>query len=211
VDGWLLLPIYALLQDSSRWAPLAAALTIIKPQTAYLLVAYRLIQWLRARAFKKIFIASLAGLVLVIPPFLFHPNWVPEWLASVRAHPPDACQNATIWGFWSCFGGIWLAASILYGVLAIFLCYKTRDRAAGLFLLGFLITPILYAYDFILITPTLKTWRECLVMVMVSWISVAIDIAVGGWGGAYSLIPLTALFLRTGYVHRISLLHPATT
>lgn len=200
VDGWLLLPIFALLQNS-RWAPLGAALTLIKPQTAFLLVAYRGIQWLRAREFQKIILAIVAALILVTPAFVLQPNWIPEWLASVRAHPTEECQNATIWG-WTCFGSIWLVASLVYGALVLYLTWRVRDRATGLFLLGFLITPILYAYDFILVTPTLKNWRDCLVIVIVSWLAAGLDILVGGWGGAYSLIPLTALCLRTDYAEK---------
>lgn len=210
VDGWLLLPIYALLQDSARWAPVSAALILIKPQTAFLLVLYRVVQWFRAHAYKKLLIAAIAALVLIAPAFLLQPNWVPAWLASVRAHPTEECQNATIWG-WTCFGSLWVIVSLVYGALVGFLFFKTRDRAAGIFLVGFLITPILYAYDFILLTPTFKTWRECVLMVVVSWFAVLLDVSLGGWGGAYSLIPLTALFLRTEYAEKIPLLHPQLT
>ena len=62
-------------------------------------------------------------------------------------------------------------------------------------LFGLLVTPILYAYDYILVAPTIKTWRECALPLAVSWLAVGVDMWAGGWGGAYSLIPLTALAL----------------
>ncbi len=197
VDGWLILPLWFLLRNTETLAPMSAAAFLFKPQAAWALVAYRLIQWAKQRAWRNLSLALGLALLLTLPSFWMRPDWLREWLTSVAAHPSEACQNATIWG-WSCFGTQWLGLSILEGALAISLLWRARDRASSLQLFGMLVTPILYAYDYILVAVTLKTWRESLLLLAVSWLSVGIDVVAGGWGGAYSLIPLTALALRAG-------------
>jgi hypothetical protein len=73
-----------------------------------------------------------------------------------------------------------------------------------------LFTPILYAYDYILVALTLRSTRECVLLLVVSWLAVGVDILAGGWGGAYSVIPLVALALRADILpQRIFLAKPA--
>ncbi len=195
-DGWMLVPLMFLLRNTERWAPVSAALFLFKPQAAWALVAYRLGSWLRQRAWRNLALVLGVAIVLVLPAFLVRPGWVPEWLHAIASHPAEQCQNATLWG-WSCFGGTWLPFSIAEALIALFLLWRAKDKASALQLVGLLLTPILYAYDYVLVAPTLKTQRECLILLTVSWLAVGIDLLAGGWGGAYSLIPLAALALRT--------------
>jgi hypothetical protein len=194
-DGWLLLPLLFLLRDTERLAPLSAALFLLKPQTAWALVGYRLLAWTKQRSWRKLLLSLTVAAILVVPAFLIRPGWGGEWLDAVASHPAEQCQNATVWG-WSCFGGLWLPFSLAEALLAVVLVGHSRDRASAVQLLGLLVTPILYAYDLVLVTPTLKTWGECILILAVSWLAVCIDLLAGGWGGAYSLIPLAALALR---------------
>ncbi len=197
VDGWLILPLWFLLRNAETLAPLSAAAFLFKPQAAWALVVYRLMQWVRRRIWRNLALSLGLALLLILPAFWMRPDWLREWLASVAAHPSEACQNATIWG-WSCFGSQWLGLSLVEGGFALALLWRARDQASSIQLFGMLITPILYAYDYILVAVTLKTWHESLLLLAVSWLAVVLDVAAGGWGGAYSLIPLTALALRSG-------------
>ncbi len=196
VDGWLILPVMFLLRDTKTFAPISAALTLFKPQVVGALVLYRFARWVREQARRNFAIAAITAMVLIAPAFILRPDWVRDWLASIAAHPPEQNQNATIWG-WLYFGTLGIPFALTEGVIAAFLVRRARDRASALHLFGLLVTPILYAYDYVLVAPTLKTWRECAWMLAISWLAVGIDILASGWGGAYSLIPLAALALRT--------------
>ncbi len=198
VDGWLLLPVMFLLRDTKTFAPISAALTLFKPQVVWALVLYRFARWLREQAWRNFAIAAIAAFVIIAPAFILRVDWVRDWLVSVAAHPPEQDQNATIWG-WLYFGAMGIPFALIEGLLAGFFVWRARDRASALYLFGLLVTPILYAYDYILVAPTLKTWRESALMLAVSWLAVGVDIWVGPWGGAYSLIPLAALGLRAKY------------
>lgn len=204
VDGWLILPLIAMLRNWKRAAPIGAALSLFKPQSAWSLLLYRLWQWVRARSWPELAVFAATAFILIAPSFILMPNWVPEWFASVRAHPPEQCQNATIWG-WSCFGTPWLALALLEGLFALFLLRATDDQSGAIFLFGVLITPILYSYDYVLVATTVKSWRETALLTAISWLAVGIDVLAGGWGGAYSLIPLAALAMRSRSLRSIPL------
>jgi hypothetical protein len=204
VDGWLLVPIAWLLDGQNNLGSVGAALMLLKPQSAWALVAHRLIQWGRHFNWKPLAVCGSAAIILIVPAFLIRPSWVGEWLNAVMAYPwvdetltvdvshLQRCQNTTIWG-WACFGSVGMILAILEGLLAGFLWWRSRFTPASTFLMGMVVSPFLFIYSQILIAPTLKTWRECIMLVLISWVAVAIDLAVGGWGGAYSIIPLMAM------------------
>lgn len=144
VDGWLILPVMFLLRDTKTFAPISAALTLLKPQIAWALALYRFAQWARQHLWRNFVLASISAVVLIAPAFILRPDRVRDWLASIAAHPPETNQNATIWG-WLYFGTLGIPFALMEGAIAAYLVWCARDRASALHLFGLLVMPILYA------------------------------------------------------------------
>jgi hypothetical protein len=106
----------------------------------------------------------------------------------------------TIWSLLKRGGG-WLPVSVaLLAALAWVSVPLLRAReargdvllAASLFFFPNGLNPV----SSMMVIPLVKTSSEILALVAVSWISAGLDVIVGGCGGVYLLIVLTALVLR---------------
>lgn len=201
LDGWLLLPLAWLLQNRTIWAGLGTALLLFKPQLAMLAVLYALVHWLATRDWKNVGVFALALLVFYVPSFIVNPNWIAQMLAVL---PERAAQTTmmpsmavSVWA-WKELGILGLL--IVGAFLLTMLTYAWRawrgveNRAAIFQLLNLLLNPILFASNFVMTIPALRGRTQILISVVVSWLAVGLDRALGGFGGGYALIPLAALY-----------------
>ncbi len=202
LDGWLLLPLAWLLQNRTIWAGLGAALLLFKPQLAMLAVLYAFVHWLATRDWKNLGVFALALLVFYVPSFIVNPNWIAQMLAVLPERAgqtmmvlPAMTGSVWAWKEVGVFG--WLIVGTL--LLAILACSwrawrGVENRAAIFQLLNLLLNPILFASNLVMTMPALRGQTQILISVVVSWLAVGLDRALGGFGGGYALIPLAALY-----------------
>ncbi len=201
LDGWLLLPLAWLLQNRTIWAGLGAALLLFKPQLAMLAVLYAFAHWLATRDWKNLGVFALALLVFYVPSFIVNPNWIAQMLAVL---PERAGQTTrvpsmavSVWA-WKEVGVLgWLiVGTLLLAILAFsWRAWRGVENRAAIFqLLNLLLNPILFASNLVMTIPALRGQTQILISVVVSWLAVGLDRALGGFGGGYALIPLAALY-----------------
>jgi hypothetical protein len=201
MDGWLLLPLYWLFTNRPRLAGIGAALLLFKPQLAFLTILYALLAWLIRRDWHNFgaFIITLA--ILYLPAFVVNPLWPLIMLERMKiraSEPLLETRGASLWA-WIWHGGwtLWLLpiVALIAAALVIYVFMIRRRQIQAVHLLGLMVTPVLYSSNFVTIIPMLKTTRQIATLTTISWVGVVIDILAGGWGGAYVVIPLTALWL----------------
>lgn len=100
-----------------------------------------------------------AALAMCLPLFFAEPNWMPDWLASLRAnqvawmHPSilfPLRQALGTWGYlpWAC-----LTAGTLWVVCWLWKTQPPRAAAIWSLALTLLITPYVWSWDFVLLLP----------------------------------------------------------
>jgi hypothetical protein len=107
-------------------------------------------------------------------------------------------RGASLW-WWPRNTVFEVAAVVIVLVIVVVLFRKAvrrvENQRRAVFLLGLVVMPVLYAVSFVTVSATLRgSTRELIAMALVSWIAFGIDYALGGWGGAYALIPIAALW-----------------
>jgi hypothetical protein len=200
MDGWLLLPLVWLLEDRPRLAGLGAVLLLLKPQLAWLTVLVALIQWTRRRDRTNLLWFFIPFLILWVPSFVIRPFWLLQVITPLMQRANESImptRGASIWGWVWWYGGwlIWFVPLVL--ALAGFLASRVA-RAKPLQTaqcINLLVTPVLYASNMVMLIPLSKSARHTLILVAVSWLGVLGDGAFNVFGGAYVILPLTALWL----------------
>jgi hypothetical protein len=202
LDGWLIFPMLWLVQDRRVLAPLGAVFLLFKPTLAPLAIFYAIYRWLTIRAWRKLALLATFLFVYELPAFILDPWWANRFVngMSVRASESNMTQRgASIWA-WLWHGGVtaWLfpPLALLVLVLTIYVARHTKSLTPTAELLNLIGLPFLYFSNFTLVIPLATTFTEILVLTIVSWLSVAIDYYSGGWGGAYTIIPIFALAFR---------------
>lgn len=201
IDGWLILPLYWLVQDIRWLAGIGAVLVLFKPQLAIFTVGVMVIQWLVRRNWRNLGAFAITLAIVYIPSFFVCTTWPLEMLRVVGGRTTEsnmATRGATLWA-WVGHGDVtfWLLPIVALGTAAllvyVFVVRRQRAQAAQIF--GLLTIPVLYVSSYVMLLPILKTRRHLVVLTVISWVGVVIDTLAGGWGGAYVIIPITALVL----------------
>jgi hypothetical protein len=162
VDALFIAPLYWLISDGPRVAPVSAALLTLKPQIAWALILYRLAGWLYWRDARRLRVFVIASAIIYAPAFLWNPNWLAEWLntLSVRAAEPIA----RIWD---------LPFPILLALLlaAAGLILTSQHKARLIHLAALTFTPTGYIYDHVAVAGSLwRSWAIVGLASLVSWI-----------------------------------------
>jgi len=201
LDGWLLLPLYWLIEDRPWLAGVGAVLVLFKPQLAFVTVAYALLSWVIRRDWRNLRAFAITLAIIYLPAFIVNPLWLLTMLDRMHVRANESLlptRGASLWA-WIWRGGITLwflpIVGLLATVLVLYIFVRRGKRMQAAQLLGLLVTPVLYAANFVTIIPILKTPRQILILTIISWVGVVMDTLAGGWGGAYAIIPITALFL----------------
>jgi len=202
-EGWLILPLFWLLEDAPVKAPFGIIALMFKPAYGMFLVPYRLGQWLRDRRWRNLaWLAALGGATFGAA-FWVDPAWLKYWFSAILRRPMNAAlaeRNMTVWAFLDRGELGVLALAVLLVILAWLSVplLRVAGTRADLFLALslFFFLPGLNPVSSMMVLPLAKTQNEILVLVAVSWLVAGLDTAVGGFGGAYLVIVLAALALR---------------
>jgi hypothetical protein len=201
LEGILLLPLYWLLENKRWLAGVGAVLMLFKPQLSFLAIGYALINWLVQRDWRNLGSFTATLFVIYLPAFIIQPTWPLAMLSGMDERANEfllPTRGATLWAWiWRDGLTVWLApivAVISIGLVG-YVFFVRQQRIQAMQLLGLLIMPVHYAVSFTTVIPTLKTRRELATLTAISWVGVVIDTFAGGWGGAYVIIPITALAL----------------
>jgi hypothetical protein len=202
-EGWLILALFWLLEDAPFKSSLGVVALMFKPAYGMFLAPYRVGQWVRARQWKSL--AGLAGLsgVMMGAAFLVDQAWPLHWLNSVlrRGDNPELrMRNMTVWAFGG-RGELGLASLGLLLALSVWIVIpllRAREpRGQVLLALSLFFFPGgLNPVSSMMVIPLIETRNEILLMVAASWLAAGLDVVVGGFGGVYLIIVLTALYLR---------------
>ncbi len=201
LDGWLILPLYWLIQDTRWLAGIGAVLVLFKPQIAFFAVIYMLIHWLAQRNWRNLGAFAVTLAIVYLPSFFVCPTWLLAMLNVIGGRTSEsnmATRGATLWAWlWRGDWALWLLPIVALGAAALlgYVFVVRRKRAQVALIFGLLTIPVLYVSSFVTLLSILKTRRHLIVLTIVSWIGVAIDALAGGWGGAYVILPLAALVL----------------
>jgi hypothetical protein len=202
-EGWLIFPLIWILNDAPIKASFGMIALMFKPAYGMLLVPYRLWEWWRARRWRDL--AWLAGLTALTcgAAFSVDPQWHIHFLNGIarRGDNVELIQrNMTMWAFVARGGAYWFALAavvIIFGALAIPLARVHTTRGDVLLAAMLLFFPNgLNPVSSMMVLPLAQTGREIAILVIASWIAAGLDILVGGFGGVYLVIVLTALALR---------------
>jgi hypothetical protein len=210
-EGWLVLPLFWILEDAPRKGIAGILALAFKPAYGLLLVPYRLYEWFLARRWKSfISLAGIGGLMLVTA-FIIDPDWLRHWFDAILRRGDNLTligRNMTVWSFttrggpWYFPFGIMLLALILISVPML---RSRRTRAATLLGLSLMIFPGgLNPVSSMMVIPLAHSTGEILALVVTSWIVAGLEVLVGGFGGLYLLIVFVALWLywrREGQAH----------
>jgi hypothetical protein len=135
--------------------------------------------------------------------FSVDPQWHIHFLNGIarRGDNVELIQrNMTMWAFVARGGAYWFALAavvIIFGALAIPLARVHTTRGDVLLAAMLLFFPNgLNPVSSMMVLPLAQTGREIAILVIASWIAAGLDILVGGFGGVYLVIVLTALALR---------------
>lgn len=203
LDGWMLFPLLWLLRNRSFWGPLGAVLLWIKPILAPFAIACAVFLWLRQRRWNMLAQHVVMLTIFVLPAFVIDPLWPLHFIQALplRATTPYLqFRGVSVWTWWQ-RGGVaqhlfpFLIAAML--ALSLHVLRRKHSPIAIAELWNQFFFPFLYEANLTLTIPLAVSTREIIVITVVSWISVGLDTIAGGWGGAYALIPLSALIIVT--------------
>lgn len=201
LDGWLLLPLHWLFTGTAVLSEISCALVTLKPQLAFLVVPYAIWHWGAGRRWRSLLLFLAALIILHLPAFILDPAWPIKMIPELQARGTEsflAVRGASLW--WWPWHGAWIIPSLFFFAMASVLFLRAFHsegaRKRAVFLLGLLLMPVLYPVSYVTVIAALKgSARQLVLMVLVSWMAVIIDILFQGWGGAYSIIPVAALWL----------------
>jgi hypothetical protein len=149
---------WAIARQRERAGGIALALLALKPQTSAITIPVVFIQAIAERRRRFAAAALVAGLVMLLAPFLFVPGWPLEWLGEVGGRRLRVIsQMPTAWGFAAqtvgdvAWGAVFLAAILIVTALI------ARGRADPLVVfvlslpLSLLATPYAWTYDYLVL------------------------------------------------------------
>jgi len=202
-EGWLLFPIFWLLEDARIRSSVGMLALIFKPAYGIVLVPYRLLQWLFARRWDEFGWLGGLGIVMVGAAFAVDPAWHWHFINGVMRrgdNPELRMRNMTLWAFPE-HGVLWWFPLILFALafalLAIVAWRNRTMRPHVLLALSLFIFPNgLNPVSSMMVLPFVQTRTEILILVAVSWLVAGFEIVFGGFGGFYLLIVFAALVLR---------------
>jgi hypothetical protein len=201
IEGWLLLPLYWLLENRRWLGGIGAVLLLFKPHIAIFAILYRLVFWLIKRDWRNLSAFAATMTTLYVPAFFICPSWLMIMLGQSSKRMGESMlptRGATLWA-WAWHGGItlWLLPIVAVAVaaLATYVFVVRRKGAQTIQLVEALTMPVFYASSLVTVIPTLRTSRQFIILTIVSWIGLLLDTLAGGWGGVYVIIPIAALVL----------------
>ena len=92
-----MLAIWALARNMNVVAGVALALATIKPQMAWLLVGFLLLQQLTQRRWRMPVAFFVTWGALMLASFVLVPSWFGEWLAQVQLYPSYTRDGSPVW------------------------------------------------------------------------------------------------------------------
>lgn len=201
-EGWLILPLFWLLEDTPFKSSLGIVALMFKPAYGMFLIPYRMWQWVRGRQWKSlVWLTGLSGTMMGAA-FAIDGAWPLHWLNGVlhRGDNPELrMRNMTVWAFgghgeWGLVALAVLLAALVWLAVPLLRARETQGQAL-LALSLFLFPGGLNPVSSMMVIPLLETRNEILMMVAASWAAAGLDFFVGGFGGAYLIIVLVALYL----------------
>lgn len=201
LDGWLMVPLYWLLEDRTWLAGIGAVLVLFKPQIAIFTVLYMVVCWIIKKNWRNLSSFAITLVIVYLPTFLICPTWPLAMLDATGTRINETnmiTRGSSVWSW--IWHGSWTL--VLFPVMALvsialFLyCFIARQkRAQAVQCLGLLVMPVLYTSSSVTLIPTLKKHSQLVILTITSWVCVVIDTLAGGWGGAYAIIPIVVLVL----------------
>jgi len=202
-EGWLLFPVFWILEDARGKASLGMLALMFKPAYAMLTMPYRVAQWIRDRRWRDLFTLLGLGGGMMGAAFLIDPAW--HWhliggLARRGDNPELRARNMTIWAFVE-RGGMWfipLGLCLIAGVLLGIAAWRAKETRAHLMLAVSLFTfpNGLNPVSSMMVLPFVETRNEILALVATSWLVAGLEVLTGGFGGFYLANVFVALALR---------------
>ena len=149
---------WAIARGRERTGGIALALLALKPQTSGITIPVAFVQAIAQGRRRFAASAFVAGIAMLLVPFLFVPTWPLEWLGEVGGRRLRVIsQMPTAWGFAAqtvgdaAWGAAFLAAIVIVTVLI------ARGRASALVVfvlslpLSLLATPYAWTYDYLVL------------------------------------------------------------
>jgi hypothetical protein len=194
---------YVWLKSENKWlSGASAALFCLKPHVAAIPVLWVLSRWCRERDKERLvaFLGTLA--LLVLPAFWLEPDWPLKWLGNAR--PFQANVAPSLWGLlWGLSSirdrpSLWFSAFLLgAAVSGWWFIWRRRQEmdADRINTWAFVVNPLLFVYDQVLLLSSLKGKRNAVIMVTcLSYVCMLAEgLLVGGSAGTFVLIPLALL------------------
>jgi hypothetical protein len=200
LDGWFLLPIFWLATDHALLAGPSAALLTLKPQLGIFIVPYMVYRWIRAKNVRSLLISAAGFLILYVPSLFIDRDWPLDFVSRAQwrgTQPLLQSRGASLWAWWW-RDGLTQFLLPLAIILTIYLFIKAyrQAQAKAVFLTGLLATPVFFALSYTTAIAVLpKSLFAVLLFTVTSWVALIVDALMGGWGGAYALVPLVTLWL----------------
>jgi hypothetical protein len=175
------------------------AFSLTKPQLAILFMPAFLILYYREFGYRKlvqVIVVTVAWiLIFCLPLFLFHPDWLPDFIANLRGN--SQWQYPTLYAFILDGSASRTTALVLAGIyvfigvgLVGYLTFKRRRTEALLWSLALtpLFSPIIWSWDFVLLLPLAVYLAGVQKSKVSSWVLY----------GGYGLCTVLFIWLRTG-------------
>lgn len=201
LDGWLILPLWWLVNNRPLLAPLGAVLLMVKPTLAPLAILVALVRWFVRREWQQLKWFTFILVIFLAPAFVIDPLWLVHFIQQLPVRATEVnvlTRSSSLWAFVWHGGFTLLLLPILFLIiLALTLkIIRRRKRAiATAEALNLIFVPFLYLSNSTLLAPLLTSTRELVILTAIAWVAVGLDILAGGFGGVYVLIPVTALWL----------------
>lgn len=184
----------AYLADKQRhWlAAFFLALGLAKPQLGILALPSLSFFYFQRESFKALFRFGAQTFLMVmlmsLPLFIVYPEWIPDWLASMRSnyiwpHPSLFSILKELIGVWGYF--LWGITGLIGLTICYQLCKKLPPPVTMIWSLGLttIVTPYVWSWDFVLLLPiwiytfTQAEWKRRLLLVLsylLSWYGMAL-------------------------------------
>lgn len=202
-DGWLLIPLWWLLQNRRYLAGLGAALLLFKPHVVLFTVLYMFFHWTVTRDWENLSVFVLMVSALWLPSFVVDPVWPLKMLAVLQTRVAGISVlpllTVSLWSWWAVGGWgvlVFLVALLLAGVFFWKAMQNGTRRVASIQIASLLLNPIMLGANMIMVLPTLSRWSHIVAVVAAALGAYALDRAMGNFGGGYALVALIALYFQ---------------
>jgi len=127
--------VWGMVRQRDTTAGLALAVSLLKPQMAYLLVPLVLLWALRERRLRVVGVFAVATAILLALSFALQPTWVGDWLGEIRRYTTYTAVGSPVWVVTQYYLGLgalgeWLFSGALYALLLVawIQAARTPDR-----------------------------------------------------------------------------------